>query len=166
MTELSCSVPVELFLQQVQACVQLAALLATQAVHRGVEGWWGGQAAARNLLVLTTPPTLPPEVKDVGHTWEGTCRSWEGQCPLVGGRRHAGWSFHCSVPDRALQVLPVFGSASPSVFSLKFNAAWGCGFPSIALAGLRPVTTDSSPWRRRREVHPGHTMWFSFAHNS
>lgn len=61
-------VPVELFLQQVQACVQLVALLAAQAVQWCVEGWRGGKAAAGNLLVLTTPPALSPETKDVGHT--------------------------------------------------------------------------------------------------
>lgn len=59
--------PVELFLQQVQACVQLVALLSAQAVQRRVEGWGGCQAAAGNLSVLTAPSTLPPEAKDVGH---------------------------------------------------------------------------------------------------
>lgn len=61
-------VPVELFLQQVQACVQLVALLSAQAVQWRVEGRRGGKAAAGNLLVLTTPPALSPETKDVGHT--------------------------------------------------------------------------------------------------
>lgn len=74
-------VPVELFLQQVQACVQLAALLAAQVVQRRVEGWGWGQAAAGNLLVLSSPPTLPPETKDVGHTRECTCA--QGQKKLM-----------------------------------------------------------------------------------
>lgn len=60
--------PVELFLQQVQACVQLVALLSAQAVQRRVDGRGGGEAAAGNLLVLTTTPTFSPETKDVGHT--------------------------------------------------------------------------------------------------
>lgn len=64
-------VPVELFLQQVQACVQLVALLSAQAVQWSVEGRRGGQAAAGNLLVLTASSTLPPETKDVGHAREG-----------------------------------------------------------------------------------------------
>lgn len=60
-------VPVELFLQQVQARVQLAALLAAQAVYRRVEGRRGRQATAGNLLVLATAPTVPPETEDVRH---------------------------------------------------------------------------------------------------
>lgn len=67
-------IPVELFLQQVQARVQLVALLSAQAVQRRVEGRWGGHTAAGDLLVLAAPSTLPPETKDVGHAREGT---WE-----------------------------------------------------------------------------------------
>ena len=55
------SVPVELLLQQVQSVVQLGALPAADIVERG--GGW--QAAARQLLVLTTAPTLPPETEDI-----------------------------------------------------------------------------------------------------
>lgn len=60
-------IPVQLFLQQVQARVQLVSLLSAQAVQWRVKGRWGGQAAAGNLLVLTAAATLPPETKDVGH---------------------------------------------------------------------------------------------------
>lgn len=67
-------IPVELFLQQVQARVQLVALLSAQAVQRRVEGRRGGHTAAGDLLVLAAPSTLPPETKDVGHAREGT---WE-----------------------------------------------------------------------------------------
>lgn len=72
-------VPVKLFLQQVEARVQLAALLAAQAVQRCAEGWGGGEAAAGNLLVLTTPSIFPPETEDVGHTWEGTWKQKRGE---------------------------------------------------------------------------------------
>lgn len=129
-------IPVELFLQQVQACVQLVALLPAQALQRRVEGRRGGQAAAGNLLVLTTPPTLPPETKDVGHTREGTCgrrrqaeKGRESECLReTQGRnctvyKHVGVLFCCMLPERALQVFPVLWSPSPSVFSLNFMGA-------------------------------------------
>lgn len=53
------------------------------------------------------------------------------------------------LPDRALQVLPVLGSPSPSVLSLKFmGVARAGGLSSIAGGGASPVTTDSSPCKR------------------
>lgn len=65
--------PVQLLLQHVQARVQLAALLSTQAVKRRVEERRGGHAAAGDLLVLPASPTLSPETEDVGHPREGAC---------------------------------------------------------------------------------------------
>lgn len=86
--------PVKLLLQQVKARVQLAALLSGQAVKRCAEKWWGGHAAAGDLLVLPSSPTLSPETEDVGNPREGTCwkkrrrkgvkhvsaRAWERGC--------------------------------------------------------------------------------------
>lgn len=66
LTDRTSLIPIELFLQQVQAGVQLVALLSAQAVQWRVEGWRGDQAAAGNLLVLATSSTVPPETKDVG----------------------------------------------------------------------------------------------------
>lgn len=72
--------PVELLLQQVQASVQLVALLSAQAVQWRVEGWRRGHTAAGHLLVLgAAPSTFPPETEDVGHAGEGTCRGAEGR---------------------------------------------------------------------------------------
>lgn len=70
--------PVELFLKQVQTRLQLVALLSAQAMQRCVGRWGGVQAAAGDLLVLTTSSALSPETKDVGHPWES---SW-----MRGGR--------------------------------------------------------------------------------
>ena len=57
----------------------------------------------------------------------------------------------CVLPDRALQVLPVLGSPSPSAFSLKFMAgAWTCGFSIITGGGASLVTTAPIPCNRCR----------------
>lgn len=125
-SDITAVIPVELFLQQVQARVQLVALLSAQAVQRRVEGRWGGHTAAGDLLVLAAPSTLPPETKNVGHAREG---AWKEKKEELVHRRNqsilerdvldsAQFSFF--VPDRALQVFPVLGSPSPSLFSLNF----------------------------------------------
>lgn len=125
-SDITAMIPVELFLQQVQARVQLVALLSAQAVQRRVEGRWGGHAAAGDLLVLAAPSTLPPETEDVGYAGEGP---WEEKKEELVHRRNQSIlerdvldsvQFLFFVPDKALQVFPVLGSPSPSLFSLNF----------------------------------------------
>lgn len=97
-------------------------------MQRRVEGRWGGHTAAGDLLVLAAPSTLPPETKDVGHAREGT---WEEKKEELVHHRNQSvlqrdvldsvqFFFFFLVPDRALQVFPVLGSLSPSLFSLNF----------------------------------------------
>lgn len=82
---MSAVAPVELLLQQVQASVQLVALLSAQAVQRRVEGWRRGHAAAGDLLVLAAAPSiLSPETEDVGHARKGACGGGEGRRDVVG----------------------------------------------------------------------------------
>lgn len=124
-------------------------LLSAQAVQRRVERRGGGQAAAGNFLVLTSTPTLSPETKDVGHAWQGTCGRWGGERECRQELLDVEVLFCCVLPDRALQVFPVLGCPSPSVFSLNFmGGAWACRCGSISCGGASLVTTDSSPCRR------------------
>lgn len=85
--------------------------------------------------------------KMTGGGGDGECvlQSNAGQAPLL------QFTPCCSLPDRALQVLPVLGSPSPSVFSLKFMAgAWTCGLSIITGGGASLVTTAPTPYNRRR----------------
>lgn len=59
---------------------------------------------------------LGEKVTGGGGDVECVLQSSAGQAPLL------QFTPCCSLPDRALQVLPVLGSPSPSVFSLKFMA--------------------------------------------
>jgi len=131
-------VPVELFLQQVQACVQLAALLPAQAVQRRAEGRGGGPAAAGHLLVVSAPPPLPPEAEDVGHAREGSWRTDGGECGAssckgggAGARRRAYLTGRCRCCRSGGLRRPRWSRCS----------SWMCeGSP-----GEEPAWTPSSP---------------------
>ncbi len=64
--------PVELFLQQIQSALHLAALLAADAAQGGAEMRRGRREIAAGHLLILAPPTVTPKTEDIRHTWECT----------------------------------------------------------------------------------------------
>lgn len=60
--------PVELFLQQIQSALHLAALLAADAAQGGAEMRRGRREIAAGHLLILAPPTVTPKTEDIRHT--------------------------------------------------------------------------------------------------
>lgn len=107
----------------------------------GTSWYWPLPRLSPQKLKMLDTPENAPIWRWRGEEW---VRMWV--CKAVGKDECV---FCCTIPDRALQVFPGLGSPSPSVFSVKGGTCL-CGFSCIADGGARPVTTDSSPYKRSR----------------